>query len=96
MTDNDALDIKRQALINRISAQRQNCRRITEELRHPLEVADKGISVTHYIVQRPLILIAAVGVLVIAKPRRIISGFRTGIKAWQIWQTFSPLFLTKK
>ena len=92
----DVLNDKRQALIDRIAAQRHNCRAITQELQQPLHAADKGLTLFHYVAQRPLILVGALAVVIVAKPRRVVTALRTGFKAWQLWQTFSPLLFTKK
>lgn len=77
------LELKRQRLIAQAASQRTLLAQDMDAWRKPLAMADKGLSVLHYIKQHPA-LVAGATLLSITKPTGVGKWLRRSLIVWQV------------
>ena len=78
-----SLELKRQRLIAQAALQRTLLAQDMDAWRKPLAMADKGLSVLHYIKQHPA-LVAGATLLSITKPTGVGKWLRRSLIVWQV------------
>ncbi len=76
---------KRQRLITQIASQRVLLAQNADSLRKPLAIANKGLTVLHFIKHHPILAVGVgAALLSIAKLTGIAKWLRRGFLAWQL------------
>jgi hypothetical protein len=76
---------RRERLIAKAAAQRDEMALLLEPWRGPLAVADRGVTVAAYLREHPSIVIVAVAALVVLAPKR---AFRWARRAFGVWRGY--------
>ena len=83
--------VRRGRLIERIAGQRALLGQQLQPIRSALHTTDQGIAGVragvNFVRQRPGLVAAAVALLVILKPRRVLRWGQRGFVAWRTWRT---------
>lgn len=84
------LAVQRGRLIERIAGQRQQLTQDLRPIAHALQTTDRAVAVlrggAEYLEERPVLVAAAVGLLVVLKPQRVWRWSRHGFRAWRTWR----------
>ena len=81
---------RREDLMVRSAALRQQFATHAHDLRGPVGVADRVVDGYHWLLRNPLWPLAAVGLLVISRPRALARLGLRGFGAWRLWKRFRP------
>ncbi len=73
---------RRAHLLAAAASQRRRLALNVAPLREPLALADRGLSVVHYVRHHPVLLVVAGALLVLARPRRAVTWLRRGWMGW--------------
>ena len=77
---------RRQYLIDQAALQRMSLARNVHSWRKPLAIADKGLSMWHFIKQHPILIASdSAALLSLARPNGIGKWFRRSLLAWHIF-----------
>ena len=90
MTDHDPMiEImrRRERLLARCDAQRAELTTLAQRWEGPLKVADRVVAVINYLRGHPLVLGAAVTLLVVVQRRDLWSWVRRGFMLWRAYRT---------
>lgn len=84
---------RRERLLMRAEAQRDELAAVARDWRVPLRVIDGGMEVVRTLRAHPLLVVMPVAVLVAARPRRVMRWSGKAWTLWRLWRTFrtSPL-----
>ena len=74
---------RREYLIAKSAAQRDQVAQLMAPWHKPLEVAGRGVAAAHYIRQHPAALVLAVAALALLAPRRALRWARRGFLIWR-------------
>lgn len=77
------IQVRRERLLARSAAQRDELAALLAPLRGPLAIADRGVAATQYVRAHPGIVALAAAVLVVVSPRRT---FRWARRAYAVWR----------
>lgn len=84
------IGIRRGRLIERIARQRALLGEQLQPVRGVLDATDRGIARVRtgvdYLRQRPELVVAAIALLIILKPRRVWRWAKRGFVAWRTWR----------
>lgn len=80
--------LKRERLLARCAAQRDELAALTQRLDGPLKVADRGIAGVQYLREHPLLLGALVAVGTLAQRRGLLKWAQRGFVAWRAYRAF--------
>ncbi|MFO1219181.1 MAG: YqjK family protein [Burkholderiaceae bacterium] len=78
-----ALALRREALLGRSAALRARLAEQSRVLAAPLSLADEAVGAWHWLRRHPALPLAALGVLVVMKPRR---AWRVAARSWWLWR----------
>ena len=91
------IGIRRGRLLERIAHQRAALNRDVQPVCDVLQSVDHGIArvrtVTAFLKSHPGLVLAAVTLLVVLKPRRAWRLAKRGFLAWRLWQTLREQFV---
>jgi hypothetical protein len=76
---------RRERLVAKAAAQRDEMALLLEPWHRPLAVADRGVTVALYLRERPGIVLMAVAALVVLAPKR---AFRWARRAYGLWRGY--------
>ena len=79
------IHVRREHLLAKAAAQREEVALLLEPWRAPLAVADKGVAVAAYVRAHPSIVVVAVAALVAISPKR---AFRWARRAFALWRGY--------
>lgn len=74
---------RRERLVARSAAQRDELALLLAPLKGPLAIADRGIAVAHYVRAHPGLVAIAGAVFVVLSPRRAFRWSRRAFAAWR-------------
>ena len=80
--------LKRERLIARCAAQRDELAALTIQLDGPIRIADRGIAAVHYLRNHPVALGGVVAVLTVVQRRNLWTWARRGFVAWRAYRAF--------
>lgn len=83
------IQVQRAHLLARAAAERRNVSARLALWEAPLGVADRSVAAARYLRRHPSIVVAAVALLVLLKPRRAIAWARRAFVAWRTWRWIS-------
>ena len=86
MTD---LERRRDLLVARCAAQRDELEALTQRVERPLAVADRGVAVVRYFRERPLAIGALTAVLVATRGRGLARWTKLGLTAWRAYRALA-------
>lgn len=89
MNEMAQIRLRRAHLLARAAAERRNVSARLALWEAPLAVADKSVAAARYLRRHPAIVVAAVALLVLLKPRRAIAWTRRALVAWRTWRWIS-------
>ena len=81
--------LKRERLLERCAAQRDEFSMLAREFQGPLQVGDRVVAGVRYLREHPLALGAVVAVLAVTQRRGLWKWARRGFVAWRAWRTLS-------
>jgi hypothetical protein len=76
---------RRERLVAKAAAQRDEMALLLEPWHRPLAVADRGVTLAVYLRERPAIVLVAVAALVVLAPKR---AFRWARRAYALWRGY--------
>jgi hypothetical protein len=76
---------RRERLLAKAAAQREEVALLLAPWHGPLAVADKGVAVAVYVREHPSIIVVAVAALVVLSPKR---AFRWARRAFAVWRGY--------
>lgn len=76
---------RRERLLAKAAAQRDEMALLLEPWHGPLAVADRGVALAAYVRERPAIVIVAVAALAVLSPKRT---FRWARRAFAVWRGY--------
>jgi YqjK-like protein len=79
----DQIAVRRERLLAKAAAQREEVALLLTPWHAPLAVADKGLSVAAYLRAHPSIVIVAVAALVVLSPKRAYRWARRSFAVWR-------------
>jgi len=74
---------RRERLLVKAAAQREEVALLLEPWHAPLAVADKGVAVAAYVREHPSIVVVAVAALVVLSPKRALRWARRAFAVWR-------------
>jgi len=77
---------RKQSLLSRAETERGMLASGFDALRQPLAIADKGVATVAYLKAHPLILLAGVVVVMLARPRGAMRWLSRGFVVWKAWR----------
>lgn len=84
------LAVQRGRLIERIASQRQRLTQDLHPIAHALQTTDHAVAVlrsgAEYLEERPALVAAAVGLLLVLRPQRVWRWSRRGFLLWRTWR----------
>jgi len=83
------IQVRRAHLLARSEAERRDLSARVASWQAPFALADRSIAAARYLRRHPLIVAAAVALLVLLKPRRAIVWARRGFFLWRTWRWVS-------
>ena len=88
-----ALIRRRERLLVRAEAQRDELAGIVQQWRAPLAVVDRTMALGQTLKAHPLLLLIPLAVLVVLRPSRLIAWAGRGWMIWRFWRSWrsSPL-----
>jgi hypothetical protein len=81
---------RKERLIALAAVQRTQAANAFRRWEGPAAVIDRGIEAVRYVKSHPLLLGAAVAVLVVAGRRSVFKWVGRGFVAWRAWQSLAP------
>jgi hypothetical protein len=79
----DQIHARRDRLLAKAAAQREEVALLLAPLHAPLAVADKGLTVAAYLREHPSIVVVAVAALIVLSPKRAFRWARRAFAAWR-------------
>jgi hypothetical protein len=79
----DQIAARRERLLAKAAAQREEVALLLTPWRAPLAVADKGLTVAAYLREHPSIVVVAVAALVVLSPKRAYRWARRSFAVWR-------------
>lgn len=86
MTD---LERKRELLVARCAAQRDELESLVRRFERPLAVADRGLAAVRYLRDRPLLIGALTAAVVAARGRGLAKWAKLGVTAWRAYRALA-------
>ncbi|MEA5098796.1 MAG: YqjK family protein [Burkholderiaceae bacterium] len=83
---------RREQLVARCGQQRAELAAQTQALRGSLALGSVASDLLATVKQNKLLIAGATLAVVLVKPRRILSGLKTGVLAWQTWRNLLPVW----
>jgi hypothetical protein len=80
--------LKRERLLARCAAQRDDLALLVRQLDGPIKVADRGIAAVRYLRVRPLLLGAVVALIAVIQRRGLWKWAKCGLVAWRAYRAF--------
>jgi hypothetical protein len=80
--------LKRERLLARCAAQRDELAALMRQLDGPLRIADKGIAGVHYLRDHPVALGGVAALLAVVQRRNLWKWARRGFVAWRAYRAF--------
>ena len=80
---------RREHLIARCAAQRNAVAGVFRDLERPIAVADRALAVVRFFRAHPLLVLAAVAVVVGLRRRGVLPLAARALTAWRMWRGFS-------
>lgn len=80
---------RRERLVALAGAQRAAVADGFRRLQGPIGVIDRGIEVGRYLRDHPVVVAAAVAILMALRPRRFVTLAGSAFSAWRVWRTVS-------
>ena len=94
-TKPDQLELRRQALLLKISAQRQVLALQLQDMKQSANIAELGYRFVSGVIgklrKNPVLGVAIGAGMLLIKPTRITSISKTAFKTWQIWRVIAPV-----
>ena len=78
--------VKRERLLARVAAQRDDLTMLAQQLEGPLKVADRVVAGVQYVRRHPVVLGAAVALLAVVERRRLWLWARRGFVVWRTYR----------
>jgi hypothetical protein len=82
---------RRERLIGKAAAQRDEVALLAARWERPLALADRAIAATEYLRAHPGYVVAAIGVVVILSPRRAFRWAGRGLALWRGYRSVTKL-----
>lgn len=80
---------RKEQLIARAEAQRAAIAETVRHLRGPIGIVDRGLEVARFLHAHPMLVTAAVAVLVVFRRRGLLSLAGRALTAWRLWRSVS-------
>jgi hypothetical protein len=90
MDDLNEIARRKERLIARCEAQRGIIAEVFRDLRQPIAVVDRALSVAGFLRAHPVVVAAAVAGLIVFRRRSFLGLLTRGLAAWRMWRAVAP------
>ena len=90
MDDLNEIARRKERLIARCAAQRGIIAAAFHDLRHPIAVVERALSVTRFLRAHPVVVALVVAGLIVFRRRSVLGVLTRGIAVWRTWRAVAP------
>ena len=90
MDDLNEIARRKERLIARCAAQRGIIAAVFHDLRQPIAVVERALSVTRFLRAHPVVVALVVAGLIVFRRRSVLGVLTRGIAIWRTWRAVAP------